>query len=136
MDGGADASIKNMISLLHNREFFKAKFKNNVCMHGATLKQIITPCVVGYMRVHALVNQGYLDVKFSYSPHFSTTLLSQVSVIEATAQPKQYISQDIQLFFDPNEEVLNQDLMSSSVNLDSVDINVGIQTIALVVTLC
>ena len=48
-------------------------------MHGATSKEIITPCAVGFMRVRALVKQGYLDVKCYYSPHFSTTLLSQVS---------------------------------------------------------
>ena len=62
-------------------------------MYGATSKQIITPRTVGYMTIRALVKQGYLDVKCYYLSHFSTTLLSQVSVIEATGQPKQYISQ-------------------------------------------
>ena len=62
-------------------------------------------------------------MKGYYSPHFSTTLLSQVSVIEATGQPKQYISQGMQLFLAPNEEVLDQDLMSNFINLESVNYN-------------
>ena len=76
-------------------------------MHGTTSKEIIIPCAVGYMRVCALTCQGYLDVKCYYSSHFSTTFLSQVSTIEATGHPKQYISQGMQLFFAPNEEVLD-----------------------------
>ena len=92
-------------------------------MYGATFKQIIIPRTVGYMRVHALTRQGYIDVKYYYSPHFSTTLLSQVSVIETTGHPKQYISQGMQLFFAPNEDVLDRDLMSYSVNLDSFNNN-------------
>ena len=62
-------------------------------------------------------------MKCYYSPHFSTILLSQVSVIEATGQPKQYVSQGMQLFFAPNEEVLDHDLMSNSINLESVNYN-------------
>ena len=59
------------------------------------------------MWVHVLTNQRYLDVKCYYSPHFSTTLLSQVSIIKATGHPKQYVSQGKQLFVAPNEEVLD-----------------------------
>ena len=62
-------------------------------------------------------------MKSYYSPHFSTTLLSQVSIIEATGDPKYYISQGMQLFFAPNEEVLDQDMMTNSINLDNVDYN-------------
>ena len=62
-------------------------------------------------------------MKCYHSPHFSTTLLSQVSIIEATGHPKQYISQGMQLFFAPNEEVLDGDLMSNSINLESVNYN-------------
>ena len=93
MDSGAGVSVTNLVSLLHNVKYFNEKFKSGVCMHGATLKEIITPRAVGLMRARALVNQGYIDVKFYYPPHFSTTLLSQVSVIEATVHPKQYIFQ-------------------------------------------
>ena len=123
MDGGAGVSVTNLVSILHNVRYFDAKFKSRVCMHGATSKEIITPHAVGYMRVRALVKQGFLDVKCYYSPHFSTTLLSQVSVIEATGHPKQYISQGMQLFFAPNEEVLNCDLKSNSINLDNINYN-------------
>ena len=116
-------SVTNLVSLLHNVKYFNDKIKSCVGMHGATSRGIITPCAVGSMRVHVLTRQGYIDVKCYYSPHFSTTLLSQVSVIETTGHPKQFISQGIQLFFAPNEEVLDRDLMSNSVNLDNVDYN-------------
>ena len=92
-------------------------------MHGATSKEIITPRAVGFMRVCALTRQGYLDVKCYYSPHFSTTSLSQVSVIEATGHPKQYISQGMELHFAPNKEVLDRDLLSNAINLESIEYN-------------
>ena len=103
MDGGAGLSVTNFVSLLQNVKFFNAKFKCCVCLHGATSKEIITPRADGLMGVCVLTKQGYIDVKYYYSPHFSTTLLSQVSVIKATGHPKQYISQGMQLFFAPNE---------------------------------
>ena len=123
MDGGAGVSVTNLISVLHNVKFFSDKFKSNVRMHGATSKLIITPVAVGYMRVRALVQGGFIDVKCYYSPHFSTTLLSQVSVIEATGHPKHYVSQDMRMFFAPNETVLNQGLQSNTIDLDGVDYN-------------
>ena len=98
MDGGAGVSVTNLVSILHDVKYFNAKFKSHVRMHGATSKEIITPTAVGLMRVCALTRQGFIDVKCYYSPHFSTTLLSQVSVIEATGHPKQYIFQGMQLF--------------------------------------
>ena len=88
MDGGAGVSVTNLVSILHGVKYFNDKFKSRVRMHGATSKEIITPRAVGFMRVRALIRQGYLDVKYNYSSHFSTTLLSQVGVIEATGHPK------------------------------------------------
>ena len=123
MDGGAGVSVTNLVSILHNVKYFNAKFKSRARIHGATSKEIITPTAVGSMRVRALTRQGYIDVKCYYSPHFSTTLLSQVSIVKATGRPKQYISQGMQLFFAPNEEVLDQDLMSNSINLENVNYN-------------
>ena len=104
IDGGASMSVTNLISLLHSVKLFDTKFKSNVYLYDATSKQIITPRAVGYMRDHALTRQGSIDVKCYYSPHFSTTLLSQVSVIKATGHPKQCISQGMQLFSTPNED--------------------------------
>ena len=106
MDGGVGVSVTNFVSLLYNIKFFNYKFKSCIHMHGATSKEIITPRAVGLMRVHTLTKQGYIDVKCYYSLCFSTTLLSQVSVIEAT-HSKQYISQGMQLFFALNEEALD-----------------------------
>ena len=84
MDGDAGVSVTNLVSIFHSVQYFNAKLKSRDCMHGATSKEIITPRAIGCMRVRALVKQGYLDVKCYYSPHFSTTLLLQVSVIETT----------------------------------------------------
>ena len=123
MEGGAGACVANLVSLLHNVKFFNDKFKSCVCMHGATSKEIITPRAVGLMRVCTLTRQGYIDVKCYYLPHFSTSLLLQVSVIEVTGHLKQYISKGMKLFFAPNKEVLDQDLMSNSINLKSVNYN-------------
>ena len=123
IDGGAGVSVTNLVSVLHSVKYFNTKFKSRVCMHGGTSKEIITPRTVGFKRVRVLTRQGYLNVKCYYSPHFSTTLLSQVSVIEATGHPKQYISQRMQLFFAPNEEVLDRDLLSNTIDLKSVEYN-------------
>ena len=93
MDSGAGVSVTNLVSILHGVKYFNEKFKSRVCMHGATSKEIITPRAVGFKRVCVLTRLGYLDFKCYYSPQFSTTLLSQVSVIEATGHSKQYVSQ-------------------------------------------
>lgn len=53
-------------------------------MYCATSKEIIKPAAIRYMHVSALVVEGYIDLKYYYSLHFSTILLSQVSVLEAT----------------------------------------------------
>ena len=76
MNGGAGVSVTNLVSILHHVRYFDAKFKSRVRMHGATSKEIITPRAVGFMKVRALVKQGYLDVKCYYLPHFRTILLS------------------------------------------------------------
>ena len=46
-----------------------------------------------------------------------------MSVIEDTSHPKQYISQGMELFFAPNEVVLDRDLLSNAINLESVEYN-------------
>ena len=75
MNGGAGVSVTNLVSILHGVKYFIDKFKSCVCMHGATSKEIINPRAIGFMRVRALTQQGHLDIKYYYSPHFSTTLL-------------------------------------------------------------
>ena len=75
------------------------------------------------MRVCALTRQGYFDDKYYYSPHFNTPLLSQVSAIETTGHPTNYISQGMELFFAPNEEVLDQDFLSNAINFENVEYN-------------
>ena len=123
MDSEASMSVTNLINLLHNVKFFDVKFKSNVCIHGVTSKLMITPRAVECMRVCALTRQGFIDVNYYFLPHFSTTLLSHVSVIKDTGQPEQYISKGMQLFFVPSEVVLDQDLMSNSANFTSINYN-------------
>ena len=103
MDGWVGGSVTNLVSLLHNVKFFDTKFKSHVCMHGFTSKKIITSCAVEYMRVHALTIHGYLDATCYYSPHYSTTLLSQVSAFKATSHPKQYIFLECNYLFGFNK---------------------------------
>ena len=79
----------------------------NVHIHGATSKKIITTLTVEYMRACSLTRQCCIDMKCYYLHCFSTTLLSQVSVLKATGQPKHYISQDMQLFCAPDKVVLD-----------------------------
>ena len=57
MDGGAGVSVISLVSLLHNVKYFNDKFKSCVRMHGATLREIITPRDIGSMRVCALTRQ-------------------------------------------------------------------------------
>ena len=70
-----------------------------------------------------MTQHGYLDVTCYYSLHFSTTLLSQVSVIEATDHSKEFTSQRMELFFAYNKGVLDQDFCSNTINFDSVEYN-------------
>ena len=123
MDCGAVVSVTNLTSLLHNVKVFKIYFKSNDCIHGATSKQITTPCAVWYMRVRVLTSQGFVDVKLYYWTHFSFTLPSHVSVIKAIGQPKHHISQGMTLFFAPNEVILDQGLVSNVVHLRNIDYN-------------
>ena len=44
-------------------------------------------------------------------------------MIEATGVPRQYKSQDMRLFFAPDEEVLDRDLLSNKVNLEDTEYN-------------
>ena len=92
-------------------------------MYNATLKEVVNPRAVVLMKVCAFTQQGYIDVKRYCSSFSSTILVSQVSVIKATGHPKQYIFQGLQLFFAPNEEVLDCTLMSNSVHLKHVNYN-------------
>ena len=92
-------------------------------MDGDDSKQIITPHAVEYMRVQKLVRRGFIDVKCYQLPHFTTTLLLQVSVIKTTSHPKQYISKDVKIYFTPNKVILGRELVSNVVDLNAVDYN-------------
>jgi hypothetical protein len=54
-----------------------------------------------------------------FSPHFTSTLLSDCSVVMATGNHWCYCGQFINKFFAPDEETLQQDLLSGKVDLDT-----------------
>ena len=90
-------------------------------MHGVTSQDVIIPQAVAYLQGRALTKKEYTDVLCYYSPHFTTTLLSQISVIEATSTARHYKAQEMRLFFAHDEEILDQDPLANNVNLDDTD---------------
>ena len=81
MDNGAKSSVTNLIHLLRNVMFYNERYPCRVRMKGATSKVIIVPTAVGYLRVKTNNIYGYIDVKCYYSPHFTSTLLSENDVL-------------------------------------------------------
>lgn len=49
-------------------------------MRGATSGNIIVPSAQGLLRVQANTRDGFVDVLCFYSPHFTSTLLSERDV--------------------------------------------------------
>jgi hypothetical protein len=128
IDGGAKVSVTNLLTLLHKVKFYSTNFKCKIRMHGATSKDIIQPLAEGYLRVPAMTTKGYVDVLCYYSPHFTSTLLSDRSVVMATRNYRLYSGQFMNNCFAPDEETLQQDLLSGQVNLDNNRYNVDYGT--------
>ena len=88
-------------------------------MYGATNKSLlITPSAVGLLRIPALTPAGYVDVKCYYSPHFSTTLLSESDLVAATGCPKAYSGQSTNKFFDFDHDAINRDIAKGVISLE------------------
>jgi hypothetical protein len=105
-------------------------------MHGATSKDIIQPLAEGYPRVPAMTTKGYVNVLCYYSPHFTSTLLSDRSVVMATRNYRLYSGQFMDKLFAPDEENLQQDLLSGQVNLGNNRYNLDYGTCMLTCLHC
>ena len=89
-------------------------------MRGATSGKFIIPLAKGWLRVQAAnVKKGYIDVLCHYSPHFTSTLLSERDVLYSSTYAKRFSGQVMTKYFDLNDEKVNQDLLSKG----SIDLN-------------
>ena len=89
-------------------------------MKGATSGKIIVPLAKGWLRVQAgNMKKGYIDVLCYYSPHFTSTLLSERGVLRSSTYAKEFSGQMMTIYFELNDEKVNQDLLSKG----SIDLN-------------
>ena len=73
------------------------------------------------LRVKTNNIDGYIDVKCYYSPHFTSTLLSENDVLQATGHPEEYKGTEFWKFLAPNEEKLQKDMNSGKVDVENID---------------
>ena len=90
MDSGAKCSVTNIIEILCNVKWFNDKDRGPVRMRGATSGKIIVPSAQCWLQVQAGTKQGFIDVLCFYSPHFTSTLLSNRDVLCSTKFAKEY----------------------------------------------
>ena len=89
-------------------------------MRGATSDKIIVPRAKGWLQVQAgNVKKRYIDVLCYYSPHFTSTLLSERDVLQSSTYAKEFSGQVMTKYFELNDEKVNQDLLSKG----SIDLN-------------
>ena len=89
MDGGAKCSVTNIVEILQNVTWFDQRKQAPVRVRGATSGKIIIPLAKEWLRVQAAnVKKGYIDVLCYYSPHFTSTLLSEQDVSRSSQYAK------------------------------------------------
>ena len=123
MDGGAKCSVTNILEILRNITWFdKKKNPKPVHMKGATSGTLIIPAAKGWLQVQANTKDQYLDVLCYYSPHFTSTLLSDRYVLLSNQCAKEYSGQVMSKYFDLNNKRVNDDLRKwGCINLQDVD---------------
>lgn len=84
-------------------------------LRGSTSGNIIVSLAQGWLRVQANTKQEYIDVLCFYSPHFTSTLLSDQDVLRSTKFAKEYRGQAMVKYFDLNDKKVNNDLSSKVV---------------------
>ena len=88
-------------------------------MKGATSDQPIVPESEGKLRVKAITT-GYIDVQCYYSPHFTSTLLSDCDVLHSSPFDKDFSGQILTKYFELNNEVIHNNLKQKGrVNLNN-----------------
>ena len=91
-------------------KWFKGKNKAPVRMRGASSGNIIVPSAQGKLRVQARTKQEFIDVLCYYSPHFTSTLLSDRDVLRSSQFAKEYSGQAMIKYFELDDEKINKDL--------------------------
>ena len=79
-------------------------------MYGATNWKKIVPKAIGKLQVPNNIIEGYMDVDCYYRPHFTSTLMSDISVLEASKHRGQYSSAWLRKFFDQDEDQIEEDI--------------------------
>ena len=92
-------------------------------MKGATSGTLIIPAAKEWLQVQENTKDKYLDVLCYYSPHFTSTLLSDRDVLLANPCAKEYLGQVMsKKNFDLNSKRVNDNLRKRvCVNLQDVD---------------
>ena len=119
IDSGARVTVTNLLFILRDVKWFTNEYPSPVKMYGATnRKLLITPSAVGHLRIPALTLNGYIDVKCYYSPHFSSTLLSESDLVAATGCPKVYSGQSTDKFFEWDHDAIDRDIANGIISLE------------------
>ena len=110
MDNGAKCSVTNIVDILRDVKWYNKKFKPPVHMKGATSGNIIVPAAEGLLRVQANTKLGHLDVLYFYSPHFTSTLLSDRDILRSCPYCKQFSGQMMNKYFELDNKKVDQAL--------------------------
>ena len=112
--------INNIVEILRNVTWFDQQNRSPVCMHRATYGKIIVPLAKCWLRVQAGTRDDFIDVLCYYSPHFTSTLLSEQDVLRSSQFAKEFSDQVMTKYFELNDEKVNKDmLLKGSVDLKS-----------------
>ena len=96
-DSGADATVTNLLTYLHNYRPYTRRFKCHVRLTGAIGTDNIYPEGEGFLHLPAPTPSGYLGVCCFYSPHLTSTLVSPRDILKTFPNWKTGFSgQDIQ----------------------------------------
>ena len=118
MNNGTKFSVTNIVEILRDIKWYNNKFNKPIHMKHATSGNIIVPAAQGWFRVQANTKQGYLDILYFYSLHFTSTLLSDryiyiyiyIYILRSSSQSKEFFRQVMTNYFDLNNKRLYQDL--------------------------
>ena len=119
IDNGAKCSLTKNIYLLRDVKLFDDEYKPRLYMKGDTSDQPNIPVGEGKLRVKAITKDGHIDKQFYYSPHFTSTLLSDWDVLCSSPFTKDFSGQILTKYFDLNNEELHNNLQ----NKGRVDLN-------------
>jgi len=82
LDTGAMVTCTNLLHVFHDFRYYDTKFPCRKRLTGAIDKSVgILPLGEGTLHVPAINRQGYVAVKCLYSPHLTSTLLSENDIL-------------------------------------------------------